>query len=325
MGNDDLWLAGLSSAFAGLGLLGALWRKKKKKKNASFVTQDTRTFGKKIRDILRFQNKAWQDVLNELEENLLTSDVGVVTTQYLLDDIRQNVDNPEEAYETLKQKITALLTPTTSFMTQQEKRPYVIYMVGVNGVGKTTTLGKLAHYLKQKGLTSLLVAGDTFRAAACEQLKIWADRNDVSFVGGEANADPSSVIVDGLRSAKAKGVDVVLVDTAGRLQTKANLMAELSKMIRVCQKELGYAPQDVLLVLDAVTGQNGLNQAKVFLESATLSGVVLTKYDATAKGGIILAIAKEMKLPIRFVGLGEKIADLKEFSPQEFASRLLGE
>jgi fused signal recognition particle receptor len=198
-------------------------------------------------------------------------------------------------------------------------------MVGVNGVGKTTTIGKLANRFKNSGKTVMLCAADTFRAAASEQLEIWARRSDVPIVKQQAGADPSAVLFDALQSAKSKHIDYVIVDTAGRLHTKHNLMTELEKMTRIAKREVSGAPHEVLLVMDATTGQNGLTQAKEFTRSAAVSGIVLTKLDGTAKGGVVTAIARELKIPIRFVGVGEKIDDLIEFSPDDFVESLFAQ
>ncbi|MCP5464996.1 MAG: signal recognition particle-docking protein FtsY [Deltaproteobacteria bacterium] len=281
-------------------------------------------FASSLKKLFSSSGKNFEQIIPELEEILLSADVGVVATQDLIEKVVAHKNNKslQDCFEFLKAELKDLLTPTEGFVPKTEKPPYVIYLVGVNGVGKTTTIGKLAHQFKEQGLSVMLIAADTFRAAAVEQLKIWSERNQVHFMSGAANADPSSVIIDGLRSAKAKQADVVLVDTAGRLQTKKNLMDELSKMTRMCEKELLKKPDEIFLVVDAITGQNGFSQAKIFLEAVALSGVVLTKYDATSKGGIIISIVKETGLPVRFVGLGEGINDLKPFHPDDFVEKL---
>lgn len=282
-----------------------------------------RNFAAKIRGVFSREAANVAQAIPAIEEILLTADVGVTATEALVAKAFANgAATPEAAIAALKNEIVRILTPQTAFAIDTAKKPFVIYLVGVNGVGKTTTIGKLASQLQSAGHKVMLVAADTFRAAAVDQLRVWSERNGALFVGGAANSDPSSVIVDGLRSAKAKGVDVVLVDTAGRLHTKSNLMEELRKMARMADKEIGRAPDEIFLVVDAVTGQNGFNQAKVFLDAVPVSGVVLTKYDGTSKGGIIIAIADQTRLPIRYLGLGEKIEDLKKFDAQEFVERL---
>lgn len=299
-----------------LTLLFFLLRPRKTKRVKPLFPSE-KNFVTKIKNI--FHNSDEDSRKAALEEILLTADVGVTATEKLM----QNATTEEE----LKKEIVKILTPPSplpSPLLGEGGKPFVIYLVGVNGVGKTTTIGKLAHQFKTQGLAVMLVAADTFRAAAVEQLTIWAERNGVAITKGAANADPSSVIIDGLRSAKARGIDVVLVDTAGRLHTKSNLMEELKKMVRMCEKELGRNPNEIFLVVDAITGQNGFSQAKIFLEAIPVSGIVLTKYDATSKGGIIIAIAAETGIPIRYVGLGEGIADLKPFVAEEFVEKLFG-
>ncbi len=286
-------------------------------------------FASKIKSLVKGQSDL-EKFIPQLEEILLSADAGITVTESLIKKLQgagaehtgTACRAPTAAIDFLKSEITKILTPKTRFVIDKTKKPFVIYLVGVNGVGKTTTIGKLACQFKNQGLKTMLVAADTFRAAAVEQLKIWSERNEVSFVGGVTGADPSSVIVDGLRAGVAKSMDVILVDTAGRLQTKSNLMNELKKMTRMCEKEIGRNPDEIFLVVDAVTGQNGFSQAKIFFEAVPLTGVILTKYDATSKGGIIIAIAAETGLPIRYVGLGEGINDLKEFAAQSFVERL---
>jgi len=299
-------------------------RLKPKAKETSLFLKDN--FASRLKNLVAGGDQKLVDIVPRVEETLITADVGIDATEKLIRKVfeEKKPDSPEQAFELLKTEIRSILTPKTDFHIEASQRPFVIYLVGVNGVGKTTTIGKLASQIKAAGKTVLMVAADTFRAAAVEQLKVWSERNDVAFVGGAANADPSSVIVDGLRSAKAKGVDVVLVDTAGRLHTKSNLMQELQKMVRMSEKELGRAPDEVFLVVDAITGQNGFAQAKVFLEAIPVSGIVLTKYDATSKGGIIISIVDQTGIPIRYVGLGEKIEDLKKFDATEFVEKLFG-
>lgn len=283
-------------------------------------------FAGSLKSLLVGNDKRLEDLVPDLEEILLTADVGVTATESLINKVleKKKIDSQKSAYDFLKAEIENKLTAEQDFKVDRQKKPYVIYLVGVNGVGKTTTIGKLASQFKREGLKVMLVAADTFRAAAVDQLRVWSERNQVAFMGGDAQADPSSVIVDGLRSAQAKDIDVVLVDTAGRLQTKTNLMQELQKMVRMSDKVLNRAPDEVFLVVDAITGQNGFSQAQIFLEATPLSGVILTKYDATSKGGIIISIVEQTGLPIRYVGLGEGIEDLKPFDAKEFVERIFG-
>lgn len=279
-----------------------------------------------LKKTLLGSDKILKELLPEIEETLLAADVGTTTTAKLCAEISQKAQTGSrvQILDFLKSEIQKKLTPDTKFAIDTNKKPFVIYLVGVNGVGKTTTIGKLAGQFKEQGHKVLLVAADTFRAAAVEQLKIWADKNQVDFVGGKPEADPSSVIVDGLRAAQGQHSDVVLIDTAGRLQTKHNLMEELKKMTRMCDKVLARAPDEIFLVVDAITGQNGFSQAAVFLSAIPLTGLILTKYDATAKGGIILSIVEQTGLPIRYVGLGEGIHDLKKFDAKEFVEKMFG-
>lgn len=311
---------------AGLSLLtGALvlLRRKKQPQPTSLFAPKA-GFGANLKNLLLGADRDFTTVIPELEELMLVSDVGVQATQDLVQGLirQKGLRTQQQALEFLKSEIHKLLTPKTEFSFTSSEKPRVIYLVGVNGVGKTTSIGKIAKQFKDAGNKVMLVAADTFRAAAADQLKIWAERNGVDCVSGQPEADPSSVIVDGLRSAKSKGVDVILVDTAGRLQTKQNLMTELQKMVRMCEKELDKNPDEIWLVVDAITGQNGFSQANVFIEAVPLSGIVLTKYDATAKGGIVISIVQKTGLPIRFVGLGEKIEDLKAFDPASFVERM---
>jgi fused signal recognition particle receptor len=252
----------------------------------------------------------------------------VTTTTQILDAIREQVSrkalqDPAELRVAIKEELRKILrinyTPPKSV---EEGNPFVILMVGVNGVGKTTTIGKLANRFKNAGKKVMLCASDTFRAAAVEQLEIWASRADVPIIKQKAGADPSAVLFDALQSAKARRIDYVIVDTAGRLHTKNNLMAELEKMTRIAKRVVPGAPHEVLLVLDATTGQNGLTQAREFTKTAGVTGLVLAKLDGTAKGGVVTAIAKDLKIPIRFVGVGEKMDDLIEFSADDFVESL---
>ena len=270
-----------------------------------------------------------EDFYEELEEMLVLADAGVTTAErvdYLMrrktweDRFRKG----EEAREGLIQILTGLLNVGSPEL-KLETKPSVILMVGVNGVGKTTTIGKLANRLKDEGKSVMLCAGDTFRAAAAEQLGIWAERAGTDFVRHEEGSDPAAVVYDAICAAKARGTDVVLIDTAGRLHNKQNLMNELNKIRRIIDRELPESDVETLMVLDATTGQNGLMQAKQFLETAGLTGIVLTKLDGTAKGGIVFAIANECKLPVKFVGVGEKLDDLIPFDGKSFVEALFKE
>ena len=268
-----------------------------------------------------------EDFFEELEEALILSDMGVDTSTEAVDTLRERVKankikDPEEVKACLREILVETLDVGDPALDLTEK-PAVLLMIGVNGVGKTTTIGKLAHQLKQAGNRVLLAAGDTFRAAAADQLAIWADRAQVKIVRHEEGSDPAAVVFDAMNAARARRVDVVLVDTAGRLHNKQNLMNELNKIRRVIDREGEKSSKEVLLVLDATTGQNGLIQAKQFGESAGITGIVLTKLDGTAKGGVVVAIAKEMGVPVKFVGLGEGIDDLQPFDPVAFVNALI--
>jgi fused signal recognition particle receptor len=268
------------------------------------------------------------EVLEEIETHLLTADVGAAATQRILADLaarvqRRQLADPEALLKALKEDMAAILAPCSRPLTiPAEPRPFIILMVGVNGVGKTTTIGKLAKHLQGQGLSVMLAAGDTFRAAAVEQLQTWGERNGVAVIAQARSADPASVIFDGVQAARARGADVLIADTAGRLHTQANLMEELKKVKRVIAKLDPGAPHETLLVIDAGTGQNALNQARQFHEAVGLSGIVLTKLDGTAKGGVIFAVAEQMKLPIRFIGVGEGIDDLRPFDAADFVEAL---
>lgn len=266
------------------------------------------------------------DMYEDLEAVLLTGDVGLETTEYILRQIRTGVKTKEiqegkDVVPYVQRCITKLLEENDTPVPTREGTE-VIFIVGVNGVGKTTTIGKLANYYRQQEKSVLVAAGDTFRAAASEQLTIWADRIGVPIIKHQEGADAAAVIFDATASAKARGIDIVLVDTAGRLHTKANLMEELRKMARVAGRNIAGAPHETLLVLDATTGQNAVSQAKLFGETVPLTGVVLTKLDGTAKGGIILSVKRTLGVPVRWVGVGEGIEDLQPFSAVDFAAAL---
>ena len=268
-----------------------------------------------------------EDFFEELEENLILSDMGMDTTLEAVETLRERVKankikEPEEVKACLREILVEMLDVGSTDLDLTDK-PAVVLMIGVNGVGKTTTIGKLANLLKNQGNRVLLAAGDTFRAAAADQLAIWADRAKVDLVRHEEGSDPAAVVFDAMNAARARKTDVVLVDTAGRLHNKQNLMNELNKIRRVIDREGTASSKEVLLVLDATTGQNGLIQAKQFGESAGITGIVLTKLDGTAKGGVVLAIAKEMGVPVKFVGLGEGIDDLQPFDAVAFAEALV--
>lgn len=268
--------------------------------------------------------KDLQQDLPTIEERLWEADIGVSTTEWLIESLKSSrCKNEDEALEFIKEKILKLVTPTT-FWTFPNHKPYCLFFVGVNGAGKTTSLAKMAHWLKVQNKKCLLVAGDTFRAGATDQLKTWADRLGMDCIGGQAGSDPSSIIFDGIRAGMAREMDVILVDTSGRLQAKVQLMEELKKIYRVAEKALGRLPDETFLVLDATTGQNGLSQALHFKEAAPVTGLALTKYDSQASGGMLLRIIQETGLPVRFVGTGEKITDWGFFYPKDFAERICG-
>jgi fused signal recognition particle receptor len=280
--------------------------------------------GNGLATVLGGSKKIDDDLLEELETQLLMADVGIDATQTLMSSLTEKLTRKE--LKDSSALLTSLTTDMTDILSQSQQAlnptnsdgPFVILMVGVNGVGKTTTIGKLAKKYQAEGKSVLLAAGDTFRAAAVEQLQVWGERNNVPVVAQHTGADSASVIYDAIESAKAKGVDIVIADTAGRLQNKANLMNELSKVVRVMKKLDVHAPHEVMLVLDAGTGQNAISQAKLFSEAVGVSGITLTKLDGTAKGGIIFAIAKQFGLPIRYIGVGEQADDLRPFVAQEF-------
>ena len=286
-------------------------------------------FGKlaqKLNDVFASHPTPDEDMLEELEDVLITSDLGVETTLKIIEqlrhDIRRNYIYDADGVRAQIKSIVAGLLDKGERLDLCGETPLVIVMIGVNGVGKTTTIAKLAHMLKEQGKSVLLVAADTFRAAAAEQLTIWADRVGVPIVKHGEGADPSAVIFDGLQAANARGTDVVICDTAGRLHNKKNLMNELAKMNKVIDREFPGAARETLLVLDATTGKNAVSQAKEFAEVAGLTGIVLTKLDGTAKGGIVVTISDEFDLPVKFVGLGEGLNDLRTFSPQGFADSI---
>jgi fused signal recognition particle receptor len=275
------------------------------------------------------------ELLDQLEEVLIAADIGVPTTLAILETVRRGVarkqiNDIEALKQAIKDELLNILQASeregvaSEMSVPENVAPYVMMIVGVNGVGKTTTIGKLAQRIKAEGNDVLICAADTFRAAASDQLAIWADRTGVPLIQQKQGTDPAAVLFDSLKAAKARGSDVLIVDTAGRLHTKSNLMAELEKMKRVAGREVQGAPHETLLVVDAVTGQNGLEQARQFLKVAGVTGIVLTKLDGTAKGGIAVAIAKELNLPIRYAGIGEKVDDLVVFDPHQYVNSLFG-
>jgi len=268
------------------------------------------------------------EVMEELEEILFSSDLGVATTQELIDLVQEGVarkelENPERLKEALKGNILSFLdVPDIEHSNPAPEEPMVIMVIGVNGVGKTTTIGKAAYYFKKEGKKVMLVAADTFRAAAVEQLTIWGERAGVEVIKQQEGADPSAVAFDGISAAVSRGVDVVLIDTAGRLHTKTNLMDELKKIHRVIAQKLPGAPHRVWLVLDATTGQNAIFQAEIFHDALSVSGIILTKLDGTAKGGIVVGVAHQIGLPIEYIGIGEKLDDFRLFDAEDFVNAI---
>lgn len=278
-----------------------------------------------IEDLFSRKKKIDEDMLEELEELLITSDIGVQTTMDLMEIITKKapkIESPQVLKEILKQELLALLKDTNTAPAPKTGKPHVVMVVGVNGVGKTTTIGKLAARATEKGERVLIAAADTFRAAAIEQLTIWAQRSGADIIKHKADADPAAVAYDSMEAAVARNVDTVYVDTAGRLHTKVNLMEELKKIKRTIAKKIPDAPHEVLLVLDATTGQNALSQAKLFHEAIGVSGLALTKLDGTAKGGIVFSINQALNIPLQFIGVGESIDDLQPFDPERFADAL---
>ena len=283
-----------------------------------------------VGDLIGGRKRIDADLLEELETLLLTADVGVDATARIIDDIsgrvkRRELAEPQALLAALRDELRAILVRCEApVRAPSSGRPQIILMVGVNGSGKTTTIGKLTKKLQEEGNSVLLAAGDTFRAAAVEQLQTWGSRNGVPVIAQQSGADSASVIFDAVQAATARGTDVIIADTAGRLHTKVNLMEELAKIVRVVKKIDPEAPHEIMLVLDATTGQNALNQAQQFDRAVGLTGITLTKLDGTAKGGILFAIADRMKIPIRFVGVGEAIEDLRPFDADELLDALLG-
>lgn len=267
------------------------------------------------------------DTLEELEEILISADIGVTTTVELVRNLEKRLDRNElqdgdALRRALKEDIHARIAPYAIPLNPDKEAPFVIMVIGVNGVGKTTTIGKLAARYAQSGKRVLVAAGDTFRAAASEQLAIWTERSGVDLVRHKEGADPSAVIFDACKAALARKSDILIIDTAGRLHTKVNLMEELKKIYRITGREIPGAPHETLLVLDAATGQNAITQAKLFREVASVSGIALTKLDGSARGGVVVAVCNELKIPLRFIGIGESVEDLRDFEPREFVDAL---
>jgi len=279
-------------------------------------------------NIVHGKAKVGPELLEELEETLLIADVGMQATSYILEDLKREVSQNrirenKEVLQQLKQRMIHVLSQYQKPLAFSEHSPFVILVIGVNGSGKTTTIGKLARHWKQEGKKVLLAAGDTFRAAAIEQLQAWAEKSDIPCIIQKSGADPSAVAYDAVQAAVARGMDLVIIDTAGRLQTNTNLMEELKKVKRVIGKVLPGAPHETLLVLDGTIGQNSISQARLFNEALEVNGLVMTKLDGTAKGGVLFNVTGELKLPIRFVGVGEKPEDLQEFNPEKFVEALI--
>jgi fused signal recognition particle receptor len=292
------------------------------------VTRTRENLSERIEDIVASSKEIDRNTLDELEATLLAADLGTATTREVLNALREKVDRKqirdvEQLKRLLKEELLAILRRAALKPAEVVEGPEVILVVGVNGTGKTTTIGKLAHTLGADGKSVLLCAADTFRAAAIEQLEIWGQRTGTEVVKTKPGGDPAAVLFDAIQAAKSRGANYVIVDTAGRLHTKTNLMEELAKMRRTAQRLIPGAPHETLLIMDATTGQNGLQQARLFTESAGVTGIVLTKLDGTAKGGIVVAISRELGLPVRYVGVGEKPGDLLPFNPNEFVDSLL--
>ena len=292
------------------------------------VTRTRENLSERIEEAVAFSKEIDRNTLDDLETTLIGADLGSATTHQVLEKLREKADrkqigNVDDLKRVLKEELLSILNrANTPPVEREDGVPEVVLVVGVNGTGKTTTIGKLAQTLKSDGKSVILCAGDTFRAAAIEQLEVWGQRTATEVIRTKPGGDPAAVIFDALQAANARHIDCVIVDTAGRLHTKTNLMQELEKIRRTAQRIIPGAPHEVLLVIDATTGQNGLQQAKLFTDAAAVTGVVLTKLDGTAKGGVVVAIARELGLPVRYVGVGEKAGDLLPFDPKEFVDSL---
>ena len=287
------------------------------------------TFTNKIEKLIIGYADIDDDLLDELEETLIMSDVGVKTTERLMADVRngikkKDINTPEDLKPFLAEKISEILSTGSDETRIASAGPTVLLVIGVNGVGKTTTIGKLAAYYKEQGKSVMLAAADTFRAAAIDQLQIWGDRTGVPVIRHEEGSDPAAVAFDAVKAARARSIDVLIIDTAGRLHTKSNLMEELKKINRVIQLEIAEAPHETLLVLDATTGQNAISQADLFQKAAAITGIVLTKLDGTAKGGVIIGLKSELSMPVKWIGVGEGVDDLRPFIAKDFARALFG-
>ncbi|HJW99615.1 MAG TPA: signal recognition particle-docking protein FtsY [Terriglobales bacterium] len=314
-------------------LFGSLEEEKNKKpgfldRMKEAVSRTRENLSDRIEEIVAFNREIDANTLDDLEATLIAADLGTATTHQVLEALRERANHKQiadvnELKRLLKEQIAGILNGATNVPLRRVNGPEVVLIVGVNGTGKTTTIGKLASLLRGEGKTVLLCAADTFRAAAIEQLEIWGSRTGVEVIKTKPGGDPSAVLFDSLTAAKARGTDYVIIDTAGRLHTKQNLMAELDKMRRTAQKVIPDAPHETLLVMDATTGQNGLQQARQFTQSAGVTGIVLTKLDGTAKGGVVVAISRELGVPVRYVGTGEKATDLLPFDAQSFVDSLL--
>ena len=287
------------------------------------------TFTNKIEKLIIGYADIDDDLLDELEETLIMSDVGVKTTERLMADVRKgikkkDINTPEDLKPFLAEKISEILSTGSDETRIASAGPTVLLVIGVNGVGKTTTIGKLAAYYKEQGKSVMLAAADTFRAAAIDQLQIWGDRTGVPVIRHEEGSDPAAVAFDAVKAARARSIDILIIDTAGRLHTKSNLMEELKKINRVIQREIAEAPHETLLVLDATTGQNAISQADLFQKAAAITGIVLTKLDGTAKGGVIIGLKSELSMPVKWIGVGEGVDDLRPFIARDFARALFG-
>lgn len=284
----------------------------------------------RVDSLIKSYQKIDEDLFEDLEEILISADIGINTTMEIVDELKdtvrqEKVSDPQDIKNLLEEKLVDILNKLSFSKLNIDPSPSIIIVVGVNGVGKTTTIGKIAHKLKKEGRKVMLGAGDTFRAAAIDQLVIWGDRVGIDVIRHQEGSDPAAVIYDAIQAAKARKIDVLICDTAGRLHNKRNLMNELGKVSRIVEREYPQASKEVLLVLDATTGQNAIQQAKALKEVVDISGLVLTKLDGTAKGGIVIAVSRELNIPVKFIGVGEQVDDLQEFNPETFVRALFGD